>query len=170
MKFKVLATAAGGLVQKNPKGLEAVIAKKIFLNTEGVSHNMYLNKPKEFDSFCWHYDVVVKIPDNAAVLASNENSNIQALAFTKGNSEFWGVQYHPEFNPVWISGLMSMRKNTLLNNQIFKNEKEYEITRQYFSSTKQNIKLQNRLKIENSLINDSTRYTELLNWLENLKN
>ena len=63
-----------------------------------------------------------------------------------------------------------MRKNILLNKQIYKNEKEYEITHQYFSGTKKNKKLQNKLKIENSLINDSTRYIELLNWLENLKN
>ena len=34
----VLATAAGGTVRKNPKGLEAVIANNIEINSNGMNH------------------------------------------------------------------------------------------------------------------------------------
>ena len=42
------------------------------------------------------------------------------LVFNHKNSEVWAVQYHPEFNPYWISGLMSMRKKILLDKSDFK--------------------------------------------------
>ena len=48
---------------------------------------MYVNKPKKFDSFCWHYVEVEKIPENSVVLASNDFSDIQAMTFKKENSE-----------------------------------------------------------------------------------
>ena len=167
--LQVLTTAAGGLIQKNPNGLEAVVSKNILLNQEGVFHKMYINKPKQFDSFCWHYDEVKKIPDNSTVLASNNNCAVQALAFTRENSEVWAVQYHPEFNPYWVSGLMSMKKKILLNNRIYKNEKEFKSMHKYLSNINENKDLTKHLKIENTLINNAIRYTELLNWLENLK-
>ena len=50
--LQVLSTAVGGIVDKNTKGLEAVISKNIKLNNKGLSHRMYLNKPKIFDAFC----------------------------------------------------------------------------------------------------------------------
>ena len=40
--LQVLVTAAGGKIRKNPKGLEAVIAKKIIINENGLSHDMYI--------------------------------------------------------------------------------------------------------------------------------
>ena len=112
--LQVLATAAGGHVRKNPKGLEAVIAKKITLNKQGINHPMYNDKPYTFDSFCWHYDIVEKLPANSVVLSSNDNSDYQSVTFSRNNSEVWGVQYHPEFNSKWISGLVLQRKLILL--------------------------------------------------------
>ena len=109
----VLATAAGGTVRKNPKGLEAVIANNIVINDEGIKHPLYKNKPKVFDSFCWHYDEVKNLPNDTKVLSSNEKSSIQSIVFSREKSEIWAVQYHPEFNPKWISGLMKQRKSLL---------------------------------------------------------
>ena len=166
--LQVLTTAAGGLIRKNPKGLEAVVSKNIFLTEKGIIHHMYINKPKQFDSFCWHYDEVEKIPENSIVLAHNNYSNVQALTFTIGHSEVWAVQYHPEFNPYWVSGLMAMRKKILLDNEIYKNETDYESMREYLSDIKNNNNLKKDLKIKDSLIDDSMRYIELYNWLENL--
>ena len=53
--LQVLVTAAGGKIQKNPNGLEAIVAKNISLNEKGVNHPMYYGKSKTFDSFCFHY-------------------------------------------------------------------------------------------------------------------
>ena len=54
--LQVLVTAAGGKIQKNPNGLEAIVAKNIILNEQGATHPMYNDKSKTFDSFCFHYD------------------------------------------------------------------------------------------------------------------
>ena len=45
----VLVTAAGGKVRKNPNGLEAVVAKNIKLNENGISHKLYKGKKDSFD-------------------------------------------------------------------------------------------------------------------------
>jgi len=46
--LQVLATAAGGSVRKNPKGLEAIISEEITLNEIGIKHPMYNLKPIKF--------------------------------------------------------------------------------------------------------------------------
>ncbi len=162
--LQILATAAGGKVRKNPNGLEAVIGKEITLNHEGINHSMYKNKPNIFDSFCWHYDEIEKVPENSQILASNYFSKVQSLIFKRGESNIWAVQYHPEFNPYWISQLMRVRKKILLENLIYKNDKEFDQIIRYFS----NIKLNNNKKdlgINDSLINNNIRYIEIKNWL-----
>ena len=40
--LQVLATAAGGTVRKNPKGLEAVIANNITINSEGLMNHPFV--------------------------------------------------------------------------------------------------------------------------------
>ena len=167
--LQVLATAAGGSVRKNPKGLEAVIAKNITLNEKGNNHPMYKGKPKVFDSFCWHYDEIEKLPNETIVLSSNDQSNVQSISFSKNQSKVWAVQYHPEFNPHWMSGLMDQRKKLLLDNNIFSTEEEYEKLYSFFTNIFQNHKLKNELSISDTLIVDDIHTIELKNWLEYLK-
>ena len=105
--LQVLTTAAGGLIRKNPKGLEAVVSKNIFLTKKGIIHNMYTNKPKQFDSFCWHYDEVEKITRKSyCTCASNNHSDVQALTFTIEDIQKYG-QFNIILNltPYWVSGL-----------------------------------------------------------------
>ena len=168
--LQVLVTAAGGKIRKNPKGLEAIISKKILLNDNGENHSMYYNKPKEFNSFCWHYDEVEEIPLNSNILASNEISDVQSLTFKNLDSEIWAVQYHPEFNPLWMSQLMLQRKNILLENKIFNNQNDFYMLHQYLADTKSNFELEKKLSINKSISDDSIHYIELKNWLEKLYN
>jgi len=168
--LQVLITASGGNVRKNPKGLEAVIANDIIINNNGINHPMYLNKPKKFDSFCWHYDEVDKLPDNAKVLSSNNMSSIQSVAFSHGDSEVWAVQYHPEFNPKWISGLMQQRKLVLLEEGIYESSDKYNDLSIYLSDIKKFNYLKFDLSISNTLINKDVHTIELSNWLKNLMN
>jgi len=168
--LQVLATAAGGKVRKNPKGLEAVIAKDITLNEKGILHPMYKNKPYKFDSFCWHYDELEKLPDNTTILSSNKKSEVQSLSFCKNNSEVWAVQYHPEFNPKWISGLMNQRKQLLLEENIFTSSEEFEKLYLYLSDIKKFDHLKKELSISDSLVFENIHTNELCNWLEYVKN
>ena len=168
--LQVLATAAGGLIRKNPKGLEAVIANSITLNEKGINHPMYKNKPNQFDSFCWHYDEVETLPENTVVLSSNNKSEVQSFTFHRNNSEVWAVQYHPEFNPKWISGLMNQRKKLLLEENIFTSSEEFEKLYLYLSDIKKFDHLKKELLISDSLVLENIHTKELCNWLECVKN
>ena len=168
--LQVLATAAGGTVRKNPKGLEAIIARNISLNSHGSEHPMYLNKPKNFDAFCWHYDEIETLPDNCNILSFNDRSTIQSLSFLRSNSEVWAVQYHPEFYPEWMSGLMAQRKEVLLKEKIFKSEKEFQKLNLFLSNIKKFKDLEDELNISKTLIDKKIHTFELSNWLNNIKN
>tara|TARA_B100001123_G_C15293770_1_gene1018392 strand:+ start:197 stop:1033 length:837 start_codon:yes stop_codon:yes gene_type:complete len=168
--LQVLTTAAGGKVDKNINGLEAVISKDITLNNKGLSHQMYNNKSKKFNAFCWHYDEVKSVPNNSVVLANNTHSFIQALTFKNKKSEFWGVQYHPEFNPQWIVNLMQLRKEVLLKNMIFSNETEYKKMIQILLDISKGIYNGSNTHIDKNIINRDNHYIELKNWLTYLEN
>ena len=167
--LQVLATAAGGKIRKNPIGLEAVIAKDVTLNIKGINHPMYRGKPLKFDSFCWHYDEVETLPPNTEVYASNNISDVQSLSFFKGSSEIWAVQYHPEFNPKWISGLMNQRKSKLLEEGVYKNSSEFNSMFSYLSDIEKFDYLKEELNVSQTLINQKVHTIELFNWLKHLK-
>ena len=167
--LQVLTTAAGGVVDRNTKGLEAVISKNIKLNNEGLSHQMYLNKPKIFDAFCWHYDELKTIPSNSTILASNDHSSIQALTFKRDRSEFWGVQYHPEFSPRWMTGLIKLRKQVLLEKKIYNSEDEFQNMFQALLDISENKNISSKININDSIIERNIHYLELKNWLNYLE-
>ena len=167
--LQVLATAAGGKVRKNPKGLEAVIAKDITLSEKGILHPMYKNKPYKFDSFCWHYDELEKLPNNTNILSSNKKSEVQSLSFRNNNSEVWAVQYHPEFNPKWISGLMTQRKSLLLEEKIFRSSEDFDKLNIYLSNINKFQDLKKELLISDTLVLTNIHTIELFNWVESLK-
>ena len=128
---------------------------------------MYKNKTNVFDSFCWHYDEVKNLPSGTTVLSSNEMSDIQSMVFTRDKSEIWGVQYHPEFDPGWISGLMQQRKKLLLEEGIYLNSEEFDKFSSFFASIEKNDDKKNQLSISETIINRKTHTVELSNWLKN---
>ena len=73
------AVAAGGEVQKNPKGREWAFARDVHLTEAGKQHPLYKGKPSQFDGFIMHLDIVTRIPEGGTLLASNAHSNVQAL-------------------------------------------------------------------------------------------
>tara|TARA_B100000029_G_scaffold515247_1_gene621337 strand:- start:1935 stop:2750 length:816 start_codon:yes stop_codon:yes gene_type:complete len=162
--LQILVTAAGGKVRKNPNGLEAVIAKQITLNDLGIKHPMYVGKKKKFDSFCWHYDEAEYLPINTKILASNFKSKIQAISFKNKDSSVWAVQYHPEFNSIWMSGLMNQRKDILLKEKIFNNQNDFTLHNKLFLNQYDNYKAQD-LNISSTLLDEKMHTLELKNWL-----
>tara|TARA_B100001173_G_C15972333_1_gene540598 strand:+ start:55 stop:876 length:822 start_codon:yes stop_codon:yes gene_type:complete len=165
--LQVLVTAAGGKIRKNPKGLEAVVAKEININEKGVNHPMYLGKNKTFDAFCWHYDDTEILPPNSKILASNKKSEVQSIDFTINHSSVWAVQYHPEFDPMWIAGLMQQREKILLKEKAFFEKKFFDEELEYFSNYKNN---QNKSQIQKykDLTNIKSHTLELSNWIKSL--
>ena len=131
---------------------------------------MYSKKPKVFDAFCWHYDELKSVPSNSTILASNNHSSVQALTFKLDRSEFWGVQYHPEFSPDWILGLMKLRKQILLEKKIYNNENEFDQMTRVLLDVIENKKISSKMLINESIIKKNIHYLELKNWLEFLEN
>ena len=74
------------------------------------------------------------MPNNSQVLASNNKSKYQSISFTSNNSSVWAVQYHPEFNPNWMAGLMAQRKDILLENNIYNNSTDFEKEKNLFEN------------------------------------
>ncbi len=167
--LQVLITAAGGKIRKNPKGLEAVVAREIVINKAGINHAMYKGKDRVFDAFCWHYDDTETLPSNAKILASNQKSEVQSVAFDINDSNIWAVQYHPEFDPLWIAGLMKQREEILLKESAFSKKKYFDEELNFFSNYK-NLDNKNNNEKNKDLINIKKHTLELSNWIEQLKN
>ncbi len=107
--LQLMTAALGGKVRLNPRGREIGFARSIALNENGRAHAMYRDKPTAFSAFCSHQDEVEALPAGGTVLASNAVSDIQAAEICRGDSCFWGVQYHPEFDFGIMAALIAKR-------------------------------------------------------------
>jgi len=154
--LQIATTAAGGKCRVAPNGPHVGIAYNIELTEEGKKHKLYSSKPHKFTTPAFNYDEVEIPPNNAVVLASNKINKFEALYFTVGNSEIWGLQYHPEIPYDYMIKLIKYRSKKLINNKSFKNETEIN----------QHISLIEKAKAQ---LKDDIRLLELKNWLNYLK-
>ena len=154
--LQVAVTAAGGKCRVAPSGPHVGIAYDIELTNEGKKHKLYASKPHKFITPAFNYDEVEIPPNNAVLLASNKINKFEALHFTVGNSEIWGLQYHPEIPYDYMIKLIKHRSQKLINNKSFKNETEIN----------QHITLIEKAKVQ---LKDDIRLLELKNWLNYLK-
>jgi GMP synthase (glutamine-hydrolysing) len=167
---QMAALAAGGEVQKNPRGREWSIARDICLNPAGQDHPMYQGKQGKFDAFIMHLDEVTRIPEGGTLLASNNHSYVQALAVKHpAGGEFWATQYHPEFTLYDMARLLSARKVYLVREGFFNDEAEVETQVEKMIALSQetdNQSLRKELKIGDDILKDDIRQAEVKNWLK----
>ncbi len=116
----------GGKVRKNPKGREIGIARNIMISPEGLKHPLYENKPKSFNALAIHLDEVEQAPSGASILASNDYSEIQAMGYETNGVDFWGVQYHPEFNFEIMSFIYKRIGQSLINEGYCRNQEDVD--------------------------------------------
>jgi len=154
--LQVVVIAAGGKCRVAPNGAHVGIAYNIELTNEGKKHKLYSSKPHKFTTPAFNYDEVEIPPNNAVVLASNKINKFEALHFTVGNSEIWGLQYHPEIPYDYMIKLIKHRSKKLIDNKSFKNETEIN----------QHVSLIEKAKAQ---LKDDIRLLELKNWLNYLK-
>lgn len=113
--FQLATVALGGSVRRNPRGRELAIARAITVTEAGRSHPLLASRPPVFDALCSHLDEVGTLPPNAAVLAANELSSVQAMAVqTRHGVSFFGTQYHPEHTLTVSAALIEMRAAELV--------------------------------------------------------
>ena len=153
--LQVAVTVAGGEVKKSVKGAHRGIAYDIKVNNFGVSHAIYHKKKVKFNSPAFNFDEVVTIPQNSKILSSNKLNNVMGLHFMAGNSEIWGIQYHPEITYEKMISLIHFRKKRLLDKGAFRDQDEIN---------------SHVLMIENEIknVDKKSRMRELENWLNYL--
>ena len=108
--LQVAVVVAGGKVGPCEKGREIGISEPIVLTDSGCEHPYFSGRKHQFKALCLHLDEIVELPSNSNVLAKNSHSEIQALTIRYKGSEFFGVQYHPEFK---VSDLVFITKQMM---------------------------------------------------------
>ncbi len=153
--LQVTAIAAGGKCRVAPKGPHVGIAYDIKLTEAGKKHKIYLKKPEKFTSPAFNYDEIEVPPQNSILLASDKINKFQALHFSVGKSEIWGLQYHPEIPYDYMLKLIKHRSKGMLEKNVFKNQDAIN-------------KHVNLIEEAKSKLSDDMRTLELRNWLNYL--
>ena len=153
--LQVAVTVAGGIVKRCNKGAHRGIAHNIKINKNGLSHPLYKNKNKIFNTPAFNFDEVATLPNNSTLLSSNEINNVMGINFKCGVSDIWGIQYHPEITYDKMITLIHFRKDRLLNNKAFIDEDEINSHVEMIAE-------------ENKITNKNNRMKELENWLNRI--
>lgn len=168
---QMAAVAAGGQVQKNPKGREWSIAREIRLTEAGKQSKMFVGKPDCFDGFIMHLDIVTRVPEGGTILATNAHSPVQALEVHHGKGTFWATQYHPEYNLYEMARLLIARKEPLTKEGFFKSTDQVEqlaSTMLDLNQQPNSRELRLLLHIGSDILDPLIRQQELRNWVDYL--
>ncbi len=167
--LQVAVTAAGGAVRTSPLGCEMAVARKVRLTTLGRGHALYAAKPDVFDAPAVHVDEIAALPPGAELLATNDFSKVQGACFRVGDSEFWGVQYHPEFDLYDMSVLVMRYTERLIDQGFFATEAEARAHAErlhalHADPTRKDLAW--ALGIDADILDTSRRWREIANWVE----
>ena len=168
--LQVATVAAGGRVEANSLGREFGFGRRIALTDAGRRHPLFAGKPEVFEAPTIHRDVVTVLPDNAVVLATNE-MGLQAAAFSFGKSEFWGVQYHPEYDYIDIAAVARRYGPALVADGTFADEpalERYALDLEQLQLDPANRALNFRHGLGPGMTDEHLRRLEIRNWLETM--
>ena len=154
--LQVCSTAAGGKVGPGKNGAHIGIASDVEINKEGQENLIYKNKKIKFTTPAFNFDEVCEIPKNATLLSSDKVNKIMGIYFKSGVSEIWGLQYHPDYEYRQMISLSNERKDSLINNKNFKDEKEFQNHMNYIMEEDKKLDFKNRT-------------CEVRNWLDIIK-
>ena len=97
---QLAAVALGGEVQRNPRG-RALGLTPLGLSDIGRTDELLRDIPSGSLAVQWNSDIVTRLPDGAAVLATSPDGTVQAARFGR---RAWGLQIHPEVSPDTFRG------------------------------------------------------------------
>jgi len=107
---QLLAYALGGKVGDNPNGCEFGTVE-VNLNENARGDKLFGGFSSPLLAQVSHTQSVLRLPDNAMLLASSNVDKNQA--FVVGNSA-WGVQFHPEFDAEIVIEYINQHREVLL--------------------------------------------------------
>jgi len=173
--LQIAVVAAGGKVEVNPNGRELGIARKICQTPKAQNHPMFENKPRVFNAFISHDDMVTQMPSGSGVkataLAGNSFTNIQAAAITFKKGTFWATQYHPEYTLYEMSRLLVAREQKATELGFFKDHKDfvaYVEAMEALSKNPDQKHLRWQLGIDDDVLDDDIRQCEFVNWINKM--
>jgi len=169
--IQMAAVAAGGEVEPNPKGREMGMARKIHQTPEAYTHPMFEGKPRVFEGFVSHDDMVTRIPSGGTLLAGNSFAKVQALEVKHEAGTFWATQYHPEYDLHEMARLIVAREKKLIRGGFFCGHEDltdYVDRMEALSADPSRKDLRWQLAIDDDVLSDSIRQCEFVNWLNKL--
>ena len=165
---QLAAVAAGGACERNPKGREFGVARKIALTDAGRDHPMFAGKRTAFDGFTSHADIVTRLPEGAVLLADNAFTPVQALEVRQGEGTFWAIQYHPEYDLAEIAALARARQDELIAQGTFADPaalEHYHADMMSLHADPSHRDIAWKWGIDEDLLDPDQRTLELRNWL-----
>lgn len=165
--LQIAVVAAGGQVQKNPRGREFGFARRIQLNEAGRAHPLFAGKPAVYEAPTIHRDEIGALPVGATLLASND-MGLQAAVFTHRRGTFWGVQYHPEYDFLDIAAAAERYGQTLVDEGLFQDLgalKVFSTELRQLQAQPSNAPLLWKHGLGAAMSDASLRLLELRNWL-----
>ncbi|MEQ9362761.1 MAG: type 1 glutamine amidotransferase [Leptospirales bacterium] len=172
----IATAAAGGECRLNPRGREFGVTRKVALTREGQKHPLFKDKPISFDAFTSHFDEVYRLPSDSLVLATNSATAIQAACIRSNQTDFWAVQYHPEYDLREIAALTRFRSVGLLAEGRFRDEEDLKAWTAQLEALHENgtghaeyIRMAWRLGLDSDLTDSDIRCVEFRNWLDHLR-
>ncbi len=166
--LQIAAVAGGGEVAFNPKGREVGFARKLYKTKAGAEHPLLSMRPPVFDAPCIHYDEVIRLPDNATLLASNDHSLVQAAIIPLGASEVWAVQYHPEFDLKHLAKLYTLYRDDMITQGFFTDDAEIKAYCDLLgrlAADRTNGGLAWQIGIDEDIVDDTRRRSEIIAWM-----
>jgi GMP synthase (glutamine-hydrolysing) len=168
---QIAVVAAGGRVEPNPNGREMGIARKIGLTKAGRDHPLYAGKQSLFDGFTSHDEHITELPAGAVALAGNAWTPIQSVAVRHQAGEFWGLQYHPEYDLHEMARLTYCRIEKLVRLGFFPSADEARRYVDLLETLHENPSRKDiawQLGIDGDVMDKSVRQLEVRNWLNHL--
>lgn len=169
--IQMATVAAGGEVKSNPKGREMGLGRKIHLTSEAYNHPMFDGKPRVFEGFVSHDDMVTTLPPGGVLLATNSFAPIQAVAVTHKSGTFWATQYHCEYDLHEMARLVVAREKRLVAAGFFRGHEDLMVLVDRMEELAQEPDrkdLRWQLAIDDDVLSDSIRQCEFVNWLNKL--
>ena len=151
--LQVCSTAAGGKVAPGKNGAHIGIATDVEINENGKNNPIYKNKKSKFNTPAFNFDEVVELPKGATLLASDKINNNMGVYFKSGNSEIWGLQYHPDYEYWQMINLSNARIGRMIANNYFKDEETFKKHIDFIKSEEKNLDFINKTH-------------EIRNWLD----
>ncbi len=99
---QLLAYTLGGVIGRNPNGLEAGTAS-IAMTQDCADDLLFSILPHHVDFHVHHYESVLQLPPNTKVFGMNDHEAYHAVRYAPFT---WGIQFHPELDPEFMRKIM----------------------------------------------------------------